>query len=133
LQKWRWIKIKFDNYIGFRVSSEEKEKLQKRADNEHLKLASYVRWFLFHSDIIFTERPIERVRNGIPKRLVSKQITDAVKQTTRKREVMAEMKSVFEEGVQLIELSFDDLTDTGKMWKAKRSIEKLKPPKNNKI
>jgi hypothetical protein len=119
--------------IGIRVDEKEKEELQKRADNAHLKLSSYARWFLFSSEIMFTERPIERVRNGIPKRLVSKQITNAVMQTNKGKEVIAEMKAIFEEGLQLVKLNKKELEKqlelNRKVGPIKSLAElKLKPP-----
>jgi len=113
--------------IGIRVSEMEKKELQKRADNAHLKLSSYARWFLFNAGLFVQSKgePIERISKGVPKRIVT---SHTVKQMSSKKEVMAEMKAIFEEGVQLKALEFDDLTETGRSWKAKKTLEQLTPP-----
>ncbi|MDH3324156.1 MAG: hypothetical protein OEL89_00795 [Candidatus Peregrinibacteria bacterium] len=96
-----------NNYVGIRVNEIEKEELARRAKEQHLKLSSYCRWFLFSRQFFegTNEIRIERISRGIPKRLASQQATDAVKHTLRQKEVMAEMKQVFKEGLKLEHVS----------------------------
>jgi hypothetical protein len=49
----------------------------------------------------FEPQPIEPVRSGIPKRIVSSKIVHAIKRQDKMGEVLKEMESLFHKGLQL--------------------------------
>jgi len=83
---------------------EEWHEIQERADNEHLALATYIRYYLFKKQA-FEPRAIEPVRSGIPKRIVSSQIVHAIQRQDKMGEVLKEMESLFKKGLKLEEVT----------------------------
>jgi len=88
--------------VGVNFDYTEWKELEERAEEKHLPLATYIRFYLFNAGSNFSAHPIEPVRNGIPKRLVSSQIVHAIKRTDKMGEVLREMEKVFNEGLKLI-------------------------------
>jgi len=93
-----------DNVIGIRFNDDELAELKERAELHHLKLSSYCRWFLFNAGLFVQSKgePIERISKGIPKRIQSEH---KIKDVNAKKEVMAEMKEIFNKGVKLKKVS----------------------------
>jgi len=118
-----------DNHVGIRFSDEEIAKLKERADKQHLKLASYCRWYLFHSGFVIsknTEVPIERISHGVPKRIDR---VHTVKEMNAKKEVMREMKQAFEQGITLTKLDMSAVRkeiETNREKEPEKYLEELK-------
>lgn len=118
--------------INIRVNEEEYNEIKKRADEAHLKKASYCRWFLFKSRFFTSSSaPIERISRGIPKRIASQQTTNAVKSTIHNQEVMIEMKQVFNEGLKLVKVTEEMKVEVFENRKKEEflPLKKLNPPK----
>lgn len=80
--------------VSLSLNFEEWEDLQDRSKKQHLNLATYIRWYLFDHHY---EQPEEPIRSGVPKRIVSSKITQAVKKQNKMAFVIAEMHQQFDE------------------------------------
>ncbi len=124
-----------ENTIGVRLNDDEVQELKDRAEQHHLKLSSYCRWFLFNAGLFVQSKgePIERISRGIPKRIQSEH---KIMDLHIKKEVMNEMKNVFENGIKLkkvklseINLIIENRKKTPEITLDELKFKRLSPPK----
>lgn len=110
---------------------DEWNEIQERADNEHLALASYIRRYLFDHREVMRTMPVEPVRSGIPKRIVSSQIVHAIKRQDRMGEVLKEMEELFKKGLKLKEVTEEMKMEVHENRKKEeyKPIKELHPPR----
>jgi len=120
-------------HVGMRFDYEEYSEIKKRADQEHLNVGTYIRHFLFDHHGFYEPQPIEPVRSGVPKRIVSSQIVHAIKRQDRMGEVLKEMENLFSKGLKLKEVTPEMKAQVYKNRKMEeykpKIIEELHPPK----
>lgn len=110
---------------------EEWNEIRARANKEHLSLASYIRRYLFDHQEAMMPSPIEPVRSGIPKRIVSSQIVHAIQRQDKMGEVLKEMESLFKKGLKLKEVTEEMKMEIYENRKKEeyKPIKELHPPR----
>ena len=133
-----------DKIIGIRFNETELTQLNERAEKHHLKLSTYIRFHLFNAGFFVREMPIESITSGVPKRIASLQITEAVAKTNKMHDIFIELKEEFSKGLNLKKVTKNDLEQVKEnrnlkpkvLWseiEAKKKLNELKPPKEVKI
>lgn len=85
-----------DSVLRLRLSSEDKQKIQARAESEGLKISSYARGMLLFGEVIKVDAEDKKTLNGIANNL--NQLTRHYNQTgERKPELESVLKSLIEE------------------------------------
>lgn len=102
---------------------EEWNEIRSRANKEHLSLASYIRRYLFDHQEAMILSPVEPVRNGIPARIVSNKITQAVKKQSKMAFVIDEMHQKFNDCVYYDKKEKEMKFDVNKILKVKVTEE----------
>ena len=117
-----------DNIVSVRFNEKELKELQDRAKSNHLKLSSYIRYYMFCDmfSTVKTHEEIVRISRGVPKRIDD---VRTIKEIGTQKELMNEIKEVFEGGVKL--KSFDEKKVRleimiNRKKKPKKTLEELK-------
>lgn len=117
-----------------RLDYEEYAEIERRAREQHLSIGTYIRHYLFNNHAVMAPSPIEPVRSGVPKRIVSSQIVHAIKRQDRMGEVLKEMEELFKKGLKLKEVTEEMKMEVHENrlkeeYKPVKNIKELHPPK----